>query len=142
VILTTLYLTDAKNTNSWHARTGDLHCASPLDVLMVPSSSIPITAHGECLVCGGFSLGEPVCLGNFEFIAEYFGVLCLSPRRGNEGVILVCSSHSKASTMQRARIEDSTKEFVPTSSGEGSFRHPSPRRRRMGASFAPTTTTT
>jgi hypothetical protein len=41
----------------------------PLEVLMVPSSVI---ADGEHLMCGGFSLSETICLGNFEFIANYF----------------------------------------------------------------------
>jgi hypothetical protein len=36
---------------------------------MVPSSVI---ADGEHLMCGGFSLSETICLGNFKFIANYF----------------------------------------------------------------------
>jgi hypothetical protein len=55
-------------------------------VLMVPSSSIVVAADGECLTCRGFSLGEPIRLGNFEFIADYFNGLSLFPKRGNEGV--------------------------------------------------------
>jgi hypothetical protein len=98
VILTTLYLASAKNTDSWRARKGDLYRATPLDISMVPSSSITITADGERLACGGFSLSEPVGLGNFEFIADYFGGLRLSHRRGNEGAIFVGSTHSRAST--------------------------------------------
>jgi hypothetical protein len=43
-----------------------------LIVLMVSSSSIAVAAGGECQTCGGFSLGEPVRLGNFRFIADYF----------------------------------------------------------------------
>jgi hypothetical protein len=35
---------------------------------MVPSSVIAITADGECLTCG-----KIIRLGNFEFIANYFG---------------------------------------------------------------------
>jgi hypothetical protein len=67
-------------------------------VRMVPSSSITITAHGERLTCGGFSLGEPVCLGNFKFIVDYFGGLSLSLRRGNDGTIFMGSAHNGAST--------------------------------------------
>jgi hypothetical protein len=37
-ILTTLYVADAKNTNSWHARKGDLQRAFPLDISMVHST--------------------------------------------------------------------------------------------------------
>jgi hypothetical protein len=54
VILTIINLAGAKNTNSWHARKGDLKCAFPLDVLMVPSSSLTIAADGERLSCDGF----------------------------------------------------------------------------------------
>jgi hypothetical protein len=100
-----------KNTDRWHARKEDLQHATPLDILMVPSSSIAITTDGEHLACGGFSLGEPVRLGNFEFITEYFCGQSLSPMRGNEGAIFVGSTHSGASTTQRATIEDSTEEF-------------------------------
>jgi hypothetical protein len=98
VILTILYLARAKNTNRWHAKNGDLHRATPLDVPMVPSSSITITADGEHLACGGFSLGEPVCLGNLEFIDDYFVGLSLSPRRGNEGTVFVGSNCGGVST--------------------------------------------
>jgi hypothetical protein len=91
------------------------------EVLVVPSSSIIIATDGECLACGGFSLGKPVRLGNFEFIANYFGSLSLSPRRGNGGAVIVGSTHSRASTPQRAMIKDSPEEFLTASSGEGSF---------------------
>jgi hypothetical protein len=46
---------------------------------MVPSSAIIVVADDERLTCGRFSLGEPICLGNFESIADYFGGLSLSP---------------------------------------------------------------
>jgi hypothetical protein len=77
MILTTLYLTGAKNTDSWRARKGDLQHAFPLNVLMVPSSGI--AANGEHLMSGEFSHCETVRLGNFEFIINYFGSLILSP---------------------------------------------------------------
>jgi hypothetical protein len=48
---------------------------------MVPSSAITVSADGEHLTCGGFSLGETVHLGSFDFIADYFDGLNLSPRR-------------------------------------------------------------
>jgi hypothetical protein len=103
VILTILYLAGAKNTDSWCARKGDLKRATPLDVLMVPSSSIAIVADGKCLACGGFSLGEPVHLVNFEFITDYFDDLSLSPRWGNEGTIFVGSTRNGSSTPQWAK---------------------------------------
>jgi hypothetical protein len=85
-ILTTLYLAGAENTDSWHARKGNLQHAFPLVVPMVPSSAITIVTDGECLTCGGLSLKETIHLRNFKFITDYFGSLSLSPRRGNEGV--------------------------------------------------------
>jgi hypothetical protein len=68
---------------------GDLQRATPLDVSVVPSSSITITAEGECLACSGFSLGEPVRLENFVFITDHFGGLSQSPKSGNKGAIFV-----------------------------------------------------
>jgi hypothetical protein len=46
---------------------------------MVASSTIIVAVDGEHLIRGGFSLGETVHLGNFEFISDYFGGLILSP---------------------------------------------------------------
>jgi hypothetical protein len=37
---------------------------------MVPSSLITVAIDGECLTCGGFSIGKTVCLGSFEFITD------------------------------------------------------------------------
>jgi hypothetical protein len=121
-------LVSIENTNSWHARKRDLHNAFPLDILMVPSSAITITADCECLTCGGFSLGETICLGNFEFITKYFGDLSLSPRRGYAGVAFMGSTRSGASTPRWAMMEDSAEEFLMASSREGSFAPPLPKR--------------
>jgi hypothetical protein len=87
---------------------------------MVPSYAITIAIDGECLMCGGFPLGETVHLGNFKFIANYFGGLSLSPRRGDTCAAFVGSPHSGASTSRRAMIEDSAREFLMTSTMEGS----------------------
>jgi hypothetical protein len=51
------------------------------------------------------------------------------------------STHSAAPTPQQAIIEDSAEEFLTVSSGEGSFRLPSRRRRGTGASPTPITAT-
>jgi hypothetical protein len=61
---------------------------------MVSSSAIAITADGERLTCGGFFLGETVCLENFEFIVDYIDGLSLSPRRGDEVTALMGSTCS------------------------------------------------
>jgi hypothetical protein len=77
---------------------------------VVTSSSIVVAADGEHLACGGFSLNEIIRLGNFDFIADYFGSLSLSPSRGDEGVAFMGSTHHGASTPQWAMIEDSTED--------------------------------
>jgi hypothetical protein len=58
-------LVGVENTDSWRTRKGNLQHAFHLDVLMVPSTMITVTANGEHLTCGGFSLNEPVRLRNF-----------------------------------------------------------------------------
>jgi hypothetical protein len=105
---------------------------------MVPSSSIAVAAHGEHLMCGEFSLGDTIRLG---IITGYFSDLSLPPRRGDVGDAIMGSTHSVASTPQRAMRGNSTKEFLKVPSGEGSFGLPSPRRHGTGASLTPITTT-
>jgi hypothetical protein len=95
---------------------------------MVSSSSIAIPADGEHLAYGGFSVSKPIHLGNLVFITDYFGGLSLSSRMGDEGTAFMGSTHSGASTLRQAMIEDSTEEFLMASSGEGSFILPSPGR--------------
>jgi hypothetical protein len=75
---------------------------------MVPSSMINVAADGERLMSGGFSLGEIVHLWNFDFIADYFGGLSLSPRRGDAGTAFMGSTRNGASSPWQAMIEDST----------------------------------
>jgi hypothetical protein len=88
---------------------------------MVPSSAIIVPADGKHLTCGGFSLGETVCLGNFEFNADYFGGLSLSPMRGDAGATFMGTPHSGASTPRQTMIEDSIEEFLTVSNEEGTF---------------------
>jgi hypothetical protein len=66
----------------------------PLDVLMVPSSALALSTDGERLTYGGFSLGETIHLGRFEFIADYFSGLSLSPRRSDSGIAFMSSNRS------------------------------------------------
>jgi hypothetical protein len=93
------------------------------------------------LTCGGFSLSETVRLGNFEFIADYFGGLSLSPSRGDTGAALMGPTRSGVSTPRWTMIGDSVEEFLTVPSVEGSFSLPSPRRHGMGASLTPVITT-
>jgi hypothetical protein len=102
---------------------------------------ITIAADGERMTCGGFSLGKIVRLVSFEFIANYFGGLSLSPRRGDSGATLMGSTHSGTPSPRRVMIEDSAEEFFTTSRGEGGSALPSPRRCDMRALPAPVTAT-
>jgi hypothetical protein len=87
----------------------------------------------ERLRCGGFSLGETIHLGSFEFIANYFGGLSLSPRRSDSGVAFMGSTHSGTPPSWWAMIEDSAEDFLTVLSGEEGFGLPSPRRHDIGA---------
>jgi hypothetical protein len=77
-ILTTLYLAGARR-----ARKGDLELAFPLDVPMVPSMALAVTADGEHLSCDVFSHSETIRVGSLEFITDYFSGLSLSPMGGS-----------------------------------------------------------
>jgi hypothetical protein len=111
--------------------------------MMVPSFviTVTVTADDESLTCGGFALGKTICLGNFEFIADYFGAPSLSPRRGDSSAAFMGSIHSGTPSPWWAMIENSVEEFLTVSSGDGSFGLPSSRRCSTGASLAPMTTT-
>jgi hypothetical protein len=78
-ILTTLFLTGAKNIDSWSARKGDLQYAFPLDIPMVSLLTLTVITGGERLSSDVFSLGETICFKNLEFITDRFGGLSLSP---------------------------------------------------------------
>jgi hypothetical protein len=111
------------------------------DVTMVPSSVITIVADGQLLTCSGFFLSETIHLGSFKFISNYFGGLGLSPRRGDSSAAFMGSTHSGTPSPWWAMIEDSIKEFLIASSGEGGSALFSPRRCGTGPSSAPITTT-
>jgi hypothetical protein len=81
---------------------------------MVPSSAITITTDGECLTCSGFSLGKPIRLGNFNFIADYFDGLSLSIGGGDSGTTFMGSTRRAASTLWQATTEDSAEVFLTT----------------------------
>jgi hypothetical protein len=112
-------LIGAENTDSWHAQKGDLQHAFSLYVLMVPASVLIVTTSGERLLCDGFTLGETICFGSLEFIADYFSGLSLSPRRDGSDAVVVGSSRSEPPSRLRAMIGDSLEEFHTTSDGEG-----------------------
>jgi hypothetical protein len=101
---------------------------------------LAITTDGKHLTCGGFSLGETVCFGSLDFIADYFSSLNLSPKGSDSGTIFMGMVHSGSPSLHTI-LEDSADEFYSTSSGEGSSGFPICRRHSMGTLPTPLTTT-
>jgi hypothetical protein len=105
-----------------------LQHAFPLNILMVPSSTLTVTVDGECLLCGGFSLSKTVHFGSIELIFDCFGGLSLSPWRDGLDATFMGSTRSGPPSPLWAMIGDSTEEFHMASSGEGGSDLPPPRR--------------
>jgi hypothetical protein len=62
---------------------------------MLPSSALTVTADGERLSCGGFSLGETARFGNLKFILDHFGALSLSPMGDGSYAIVMGLAHGR-----------------------------------------------
>jgi hypothetical protein len=73
---------------------GDLQRVLPLDVPMVLSYAITVATNGEHMMYSGFSLSETIHLGSFKFIANYFGRLSLSSKRGKSDASFMDSTCS------------------------------------------------
>jgi hypothetical protein len=54
---------------------------------MVPSPKPIIVVDGNTLTGVGFTLGETICFGSLEFIADRFSDLSLSPEGNDSGVV-------------------------------------------------------
>jgi hypothetical protein len=139
VILTTLYLADAKNTDNWCTRKGSLQRVFPLDDPMVPSSALVVAADSECLSCDVFSLSKTIHFGSIEFITDRFGGLSPSPMGDGSGVAMGTTRGGTPSPLW-AMIGDSIEKFHTASDGDGRIDLPSPRRHDTGASTTPATT--
>jgi hypothetical protein len=107
---------------------------------MVTFLALAVAADSERLACDVFSLGETICFGSLEFIADRFGGLSLSPMRGGSGAAIMGSTHGGTPSPLWAMTGDSVEEFHTALDGEGRIDLPSPRRHDMGASTAPATT--
>jgi hypothetical protein len=137
-ILAILLFAGAENIDS--CQEGGIAACFPLDVLMLHSSVPSIANNGERLTYGGFSHGETFGFGSFEFIADYFGSLSLSPKESDLGTAFMDKTRSGSPSLW-AMIEDITEEFYMASSREGGSGLPSTLRHGTGATPAPITTT-
>jgi hypothetical protein len=90
---------------------------------MIHSSTLAITTNSEHLTYSVFSLGETIHFGSFEFIANCFSSLSLSPKGNDSGAVFMGMTHSGSPSLHTI-LEDSTDKFYMTSSGEGSFGFP------------------
>jgi hypothetical protein len=93
--------------------------AFPLDVPIVPSSMLIVTASSERLSCDDFSHGETIRFGSLEFIVDCFSGLSLSPRRDGSDATIMGSSRSGPSSLLQAMIGHSTEELHTTFDREG-----------------------
>jgi hypothetical protein len=111
--------------------------AFPLDIPMVPSSTLVVAADGEHLSHDVFSLGKTIHLGSLEFIADRFDDLSLFSMGDSSNAAVMDSTHDRPPSPLRVMTGDSAEEFHTTSDGEGRIDLPSPRRHDTGASIAP-----
>jgi hypothetical protein len=122
--LTTLYLGGAKNTDSWHAKKGELQHAFPQAVPMVPSKLSFITNSNNPTGVG-LALGSTIHFSSLEFITNHFGHLSLYPQGMDSDAIFVGMICSRSPSPHIAPKESSG-EVGATSSTGGSLRSPSP----------------
>jgi hypothetical protein len=119
-------LASVENTDSWHARKGDLQHAFPLDVLMVTSLKLSSIANGNILTSVSLSLGETICFGSPKLTTDRFGRLSLSLDEWDSSAIFVGMVHS-GSPLLHIALEDSSDEGGIASGMGGSSRPPSPK---------------
>jgi hypothetical protein len=107
---------------------------------MVPSSALVVAADGERLSCDVFSLSKTIHFGSFEFIAERFSGLSLSPMGDSLGAAIMGSTHGETPSPLSTMIGNSIEEFHMALDGEGRIDLPTSRRNGTRASTAPATT--
>jgi hypothetical protein len=90
-----------------------------IDVPMVPTSVLTVTADSERLSCGGFSLGETIRFGSLEFITDCFSGLSLSPMGDSSDAVTMGSTHSGPPSPRWTMIGDPIEGSSMASDGGG-----------------------
>jgi hypothetical protein len=125
VILTTLYLVGAKNTNSWCARKGDLHHDFPLDILLVPSLKLSFIANGNHPIGVSLTPGSAICFGSLEFTTDHLSHLSFSPQEWDSSVVFVGMVHNGSPSLHTT-LKESSDEYGAALGAWESFGSPNP----------------
>jgi hypothetical protein len=115
-----------KNTDSWHARKGDLHHVFPLDVPLVTSPKLSFIANNNNPTGVSIALGTTIHFGSLEFTVDCLGRLSLSPDERDSSAIFIGIVHTRLPSSHTA-LEYSSDEVCTPSSTEGRSRSPGPR---------------
>jgi hypothetical protein len=134
-ILTTLYLTGAKNTDSWHARKGDLQSTFPLDVPMVTSPKLSFIANTNNPTGDGLAPSKTIRFGSLEFTIDHLGHVSLSPEERDSSAIFIGMVHSGSPSLHTILVDSSA------SGVGGSYRSTGPRGCNVLTPTVPITTT-
>jgi hypothetical protein len=121
-----MYLAGEKNTDSWHARKGDLQRAFPLDVPMVLSLKLSSVDNGNHPTDIGLAPGSTIHFGSLEFTADHLGRLSLSPQEWDSSTIFIGMVHTGSPSLHTALKESSDEDGVALGAG-GSSGSPDPR---------------
>jgi hypothetical protein len=124
MILTTIYLAGAKNTDSWHTMMGDLQCAFSQAVSMIPPKLSFITNSNNPTDVG-LAPGSTIHFGSLEFIANCFGHLSLPQLQDSDAIFVGMIRDGSPSL--RTELEDSSSEDGTTYGTRMILGSPSPR---------------
>jgi hypothetical protein len=114
-----------KNTDSWHARKGDLQHAFPLDVPMVPSPKLSFITNNNNPTGVGLAPSSAIHFSSLENIVDHFGHLSLSPQERDSGAISIGMVHNGLPSLHATLGESSNEDDTASSTG-GSLGSPYP----------------
>jgi hypothetical protein len=133
-------LAGVENTDSWHARKGELQRAFPLDVLMIPSPKLSFVANINNPTGASLAPGSTIHFGSLEFTVDRLSRLSLSPQEGDSSAIFIGMVHSGTPSLHTT-LEETSDEDGATSGARGSSGSPDPRRCNVVTPTDPITTT-